>query len=203
MIPAGEMWDRRFAEHGWPTEPDPLLVELATALPPGRALDVGSGPGRNSLWLAARGWEVTAADASQVALAQASQRAEALGVRLETVHVDVTDWQPVRAAYDLVVVANLHPGAAALASVLVAAADALVAGGHLFVVGHDLANLGVHGPPDAAQLFSVERLAAAMPPAVSIQLLERRIRPPDAAALDDAGPGREDVAVLAWATKSP
>lgn len=49
MTSPGEVWDRRFAEDGWPTEPDPFLVELAEPLSPGRGLDLGSGPGRNSL----------------------------------------------------------------------------------------------------------------------------------------------------------
>lgn len=206
QIPVGELWDRRFTEHAWPTEPDPLLVELATPLPAGRALDLGSGPGRNSLWLAARGWRVTAADASQVALDQAAARAASLRLPLQTLHVDVTDWKPPEAAFELVVVANLHPGAEPLARVLSAACDALVVGGHLFVVGHDLADLGVHGPPDASRLFTVERLSAAVPPTVVVEQLERRMRPPDAPDSERAADGaaaapQAEVAVLLWAAR--
>ena len=53
MTDPSRMWDRRFADQGWPAEPDPLLTELVAPLPAGRALDIGSGPGPNSLWLAA------------------------------------------------------------------------------------------------------------------------------------------------------
>ena len=199
MSTVGDMWDRRFSEQAWLTEPDPLLVELAASLPVGRALDLGSGPGRNSLWLACLGWTVTAVDASQVALTQAAQQAKKLGVALATIHADVTVWQPTSGAFDLIVVANLHPGIEALSAVLAGAADALVPGGHLFVIGHDVVNLGRHGPPDSSRLLSIERLSEAMPPVVAIEKLERRIRPPDGTHSEDLS--AQDVAVLAWATK--
>ena len=198
MSDEGQMWDRRFTEQPWPTEPDPFLVELALALPAGRALDIASGPGRNSLWLAARGWQATAVDSSQVALAQTRQRAADLGVLVQTVQADVALWRADPAAYDLVVVANLHPGVAMLREVLTSAGAALVPGGHLFVVGHDLVNLGRHGPPDAVRLLSLERLAAALPDEVQVERLERRTRP-----ADDGSGGEPDVAVFAWAVKAP
>jgi len=194
-----EMWDRRFAEHPWPSEPDPLLVELAGDLPAGRGLDLGSGPGRNSLWLAARGWDMTLLDASGVALAQAQARAEQAGVHIEAVHGDVLAWRPKGPSYDLAIVANLHPGPEALAQVLASAADALVDGGHLFVVGHDITNLGRHGPPDPDRLLSVERLSEALPPTVCVEVLDRRSREADhPTSPDDEAP---DLAVFAWATR--
>lgn len=201
MISVGEIWDQRFSEHAWPTEPDPFLVELAAPLQPGRCLDLASGPGRNSLWLASNGWEVTALDASEVALSQATKRASEVGAHIETLHADVVEWQPAQADYDLVVVANLHLSLVALTAVLAVAAQALVPGGHLFVVGHDLDNLGRNGPLDPDRLFTVERLARALPPTVSVEKLERRTRTlHDAVEQDVTGP---DVAVLAWATRYP
>ncbi len=197
MIAAGEMWDRRFSEQPWPTDPDQLLVRRAEPLPPGKGLDLGSGPGRNSLWLAAKGWSMTLLDASEVALSQAAKRADADGLEVATVHADVIAWQPPEPSYDLVVVANLHPGTAALASVLAAAASALVDGGHLFVVGHDLGNLGHHGPPDPDRLLTVDRLAAALPPTVEVEVLERVVREPG----EPPPPTPSDVAVYAWATR--
>ncbi len=199
MIPAGDMWDRRFSEHAWPTEPDPLLIELAASLPPGRGLDIGSGPGRNSLWLAAQGWDMTLLDASRVALAQADARAQEAGVRIQTILGDVVGWEPAGRSYDLVVVANLHPGIEALTRVLATAANALVVGGQLFVVGHDLANLGRHGPPDPERLLSIERLSQPLPPTVSVETLELRDRGIDHVIAP--GTHSPDVAVLARATK--
>jgi SAM-dependent methyltransferase len=195
----GEIWDRRFSEHPWPSEPDPLLVELAGPLPPGRGVDLGSGPGRNSLWLAAKGWAMTLLDASGVALRAAEASAAETATSIETVHSDVRDWSPAARSSELVVVANLHPGPQVLPGVLAAAAHALVSGGHLFVVGHDLASLGRHGPPDPERLYTVERLREALPATVAVDLLERRKR-----VADDAGPldaESTDVAVVVWATK--
>lgn len=199
MNDPGADWDRRFTEHQWPTDPDPLLVELAGPLPPGRALDLASGPGRNSLWLASLGWEVTAVDASAVALEQAQRRAEQAGNSLSVVQADVTRWQPPAAASELVVVANLHPPGETLAQVLEAAAAALVAGGHLFVVGHDLANLGRHGPPDADRLLTVERLEAALPASITAERLTRYTRRRDD---QTHGDDTEDIAVLGWGVKA-
>lgn len=200
MIDVGRVWDRRFAEQRWPSDPDRFLVELASALPAGRVLDLGSGPGRNSLWLAAKGWAVTAVDASSVALAQALERGAELGVDVDVVHADVTGWHPGEQRYDLALVAYLHPGADGLATVLANAAAALVPGGHLFVIGHDLANLGRHGPPDPARLLTPERLAAAMPPQIAVEVLERRIRPAtDPGDMAPGGPA--EAAVLGWGSR--
>ena len=91
MTSAGQMWDRRFSEEGWPTDPDPYLVELAEGQPVGRGLDIGAGPGRNSLWLAQSGWDMTLVDASQVGLAQASAAAGALGITITTICAVVSD----------------------------------------------------------------------------------------------------------------
>lgn len=199
MTSPGEFWDQRFREHGWPTEPDLLLVEQAGPLAPGRALDVGSGPGRNSLWLAGRGWSVTAVDASAVALDQAEARAEAAGLSLTTLLTDIQTWTPPVSSYELVVLANLHFPAAELSALLQRLADALVPGGHLFVVGHDLANLGKHGPSDPELLLTVERLTAAMPAQVEVERIDRVDRPRDDVATDARG----DIAVVAWARRLP
>jgi len=196
---AEQMWDRRFAETGWPTDPDPFLVELAGALPPGRGLDLGSGPGRNSLWLAAKGWDMTLLDASRVGLDQAAAAAAAMGVTIATVHADLTGWRPEAADADLVIVANIHPGPEALAAILSQASRALRAGGHLYVTGHHVASLGRHGPPDPDRLLTDERLRGALPPELRIEVLETRERHAD----HSAGGDERDTAVVAWATRHP
>jgi SAM-dependent methyltransferase len=199
MTDAGEFWNQRFRDHPWPSTPDPLLIAHVEGLQPGRAVDVGSGPGRNSLWLARNGWTVTAVDVSTVALEQAAQQAAAEGLPLTTEYGDVRTWVPPTASYELVVMANVHLHQADLPGVLERLASALVPGGHLFVVGHDLANLGRHGPQDPELLLTVERLTAALPPALTIERIEQVMR-----ARDDATtPHLDDVAVVAWATRPP
>jgi SAM-dependent methyltransferase len=63
-------------------EPSRLLVQVAELVPPGRALDLACGPGRNALYLAALGWSVTAVDASPVALAHLRKRNSSIETHL-------------------------------------------------------------------------------------------------------------------------
>jgi SAM-dependent methyltransferase len=77
--------------------PSPLVVEVAQHLPPGRALDLACGTGRNAHWLAGRGWEVTAVDWSEEALAQV--RTPKLRLDLEREPLPFAD-----AAFDLVLI---------------------------------------------------------------------------------------------------
>ncbi|WP_349497266.1 class I SAM-dependent methyltransferase [Actinomadura rubrobrunea] len=68
-------------ERVWSGEPNPQLVATAAGLPPGRgALDVGSGEGADSIWLASRGWKVTGVDVAQAALDRAARHADEAGV---------------------------------------------------------------------------------------------------------------------------
>ncbi len=191
------MWDRRYAERAWPTDPDPYLVELAAPLPPGRGLDLGAGPGRNSLWLAAKGWDMTLVDVSRVGLDQALAAAGALAATIAPMLADVYDWQPDAAGFDLVIVANLHPEPDALAVVLARATYALRPGGHLYAVGHHVSNLGRHGPPDRGRLFTADRLRGALPAGLRVDVLDTR---PRAFGHDRPDEPNESV-VLTWATK--
>ncbi len=86
-----DRWNQRYAEKGWSEDPSPWLVANVDLLPePGRALDIAGGTGRNALWLAERGWDVTIADVSDVALAFATERAGRLNVAIRTEHVDLS-----------------------------------------------------------------------------------------------------------------
>src|SRR5918911_1163763 len=97
-------WDRRYAEQDsvFPPEPNPFLVELVSPLAPGRALDLAAGEGRNALWLARRGWQMTAVDFSRVGLQKAERRARAAGVEMDYVHANLYDYVPSPESYDLV-----------------------------------------------------------------------------------------------------
>ncbi|MGC9221110.1 MAG: class I SAM-dependent methyltransferase [Solirubrobacteraceae bacterium] len=195
----GALWDRRFAQAGWSTRPDSFLVELAEPLPPARGVDLGAGPGRNSLWLASRGWSMTLVDLSEVGLAKASAVAEELGVSITTLHADVATWTPDEGEFDLVIIANLHPRPDTLVALLANAAKALRPGGYLYVVGHHLDNLGHHGPPDPERLLTAERLRAALPPTLEVVVLDTRER--SAGHSDSGQPGRTDRVVFAWSRK--
>jgi tellurite methyltransferase len=77
-------WDEHYAQAGdVDFTPSPLLVEVAEMLPPGRALDLASGAGRNALYLAGLGWRVVAVDSSPAAIRLVRQRAAASGLAIE------------------------------------------------------------------------------------------------------------------------
>ncbi|MCU4185127.1 methyltransferase domain-containing protein [Acidiferrimicrobium sp. IK] len=199
MTSAGQIWDHRFSEKGWPTDPDPYLVELAEGQPVGRGLDLGAGPGRNSLWLAQKGWDMTLLDASRVGLDQARDAAGALGLTITTVCADLFDWRPEEASFNLVIVANIHPDQDALVAVLAGAALALRPGGHLYVVGHHVTSLGRQGPPDPDRLLTPERLRDALPTELRIEVLAIRDR--RGGHGQGANAATADTVVVAWAIK--
>jgi SAM-dependent methyltransferase len=160
-------WDERYAgrELLWSAEPNRFVAEEVAALPTGRALDLAAGEGRNAVWLAERGWEVTAVDFSPVGLDKARQLASRRGVEVEWILADLAEWRPDTGAFDLVLVAYLHVGADLLHRILQRSADALAPGGTLLAIGHDVANLdgGHGGPQDPAVLYTVEELRRALP----------------------------------------
>ncbi|MFD9128058.1 class I SAM-dependent methyltransferase [Kitasatospora sp. NPDC059571] len=161
-------WDARYraAEPVWGLEPNRWVVRECAGLPPGRALDLAAGEGRNAIWLAERGWQVTAVDFSAVALERgrtlAAARPPGTADRLTWVTADVLTHTPDPAGYDLVLVAYLQVPAADRRAALRAAAGALAPGGTLLVVGHHSANPaeGVGGPQDPRVLFTPEDVLA-------------------------------------------
>ncbi len=154
-------WHRDGVSAGWAA--DDALVELAGALAPGRALDLGAGAGRNSLWLARAGWDVTAVDQSPEALAQLARSADAERLTVRTVVGDIVAVASAAERFDLVVVANLHPPADERARIFAAAAEAVAPGGHLYVAGHHVDAFGHAGPPFPERLYTSETLEGAFP----------------------------------------
>jgi SAM-dependent methyltransferase len=85
-------WDARYSEPGFAygTEPNDFLVHVADRIPRGPVLCIGEGEGRNAVFLASRGFEVTALDSSRVGLAKAEALARERGVTITTLAADVT-----------------------------------------------------------------------------------------------------------------
>ncbi|MFC8449058.1 class I SAM-dependent methyltransferase [Kitasatospora sp. NPDC057223] len=155
-------WDARYGATDlvWGVEPNRWVVRECADLPAGRALDLAAGEGRNSIWLAARGWRVTAVDFSQVAVDRGRRLAAAgppeVAGRLDWVRADALGYRPEPGGHDLVLIVYLHLPAAERRRVLDLAATALAPGATLLVVGHATANLteGSGGPQDARVLYS-------------------------------------------------
>jgi SAM-dependent methyltransferase len=177
---------------------------MTADLPPGRALDLAAGEGRNALWLAERGWTVTAVDFSGVALDRARRlAAQRLGEnadRLTTVLADVVSWTPEPYGSDLVLVVYLHLPPQQRLAVLESAARAVAPGGTLLVVGHDLANLtdGVGGPQDPTVLCRPADVVADLEPTgLAVQRADTVRRP----VVQEDGTTRDALDLLVLATR--
>jgi SAM-dependent methyltransferase len=159
-----EEWNRRYAgsELVWTARPNRFLVAEAGDLPPGRALDLACGEGRNAVWLAEQGWQVTGVDFSGVALEKARELAAARGVEAAWVEADLLAYRPERRGYDLVLLFYLQLPAPQRGLILRAAADAVATGGTLLLVAHDSSNLehGHGGPGDPAVLYTAADVVA-------------------------------------------
>ncbi len=163
---AREDWNARYAQKDllWTAEPNRLFAAEVAGHEPGRALDVACGEGRNAVWLAERGWQVTAVDFSDVALGKGARLAESRGVEVDWVVADVLEYAPEQGAFDLVVMLYLQLPHEELVRALRRAADAVAPGGALFVLGHDTTNLenGYGGPKDVSVLFTPEDVTAVL-----------------------------------------
>lgn len=176
-----EDWNRRYASEQllWSAEPNRVFATEVEELEPGRALDVACGEGRNAVWLAERGWRVTAVDFSEVALAKAERLAADRGVEVSWVLADLRDQPLAVRAFDLVAVLYLQLPADERRLVYRRAAAAVAPGGTFFVLGHDTANLteGYGGPKDASVLFAAGEVAAELGDLVveRAERIERRV----------------------------
>jgi 2-polyprenyl-3-methyl-5-hydroxy-6-metoxy-1,4-benzoquinol methylase len=168
-----ERWSQALREQGnrvAQRPPNPHLTAEVTDLRLGRALDAGCGHGADALWLAARGWRVTAVDFAATALALARSAAETLGPeiasRVEWVEADLATWAPPRGAYDLVVSLYLHV-AGSVEEFVQRMADGVAPGGTLFLVGHRPVDPATGAATAAAGQVqvSVEAVRAALDPA--------------------------------------
>jgi 2-polyprenyl-3-methyl-5-hydroxy-6-metoxy-1,4-benzoquinol methylase len=88
---------------GFTSTPSVFMMESTKELEPGTALDVGAGQGRNAVWLAQQGWEVTGIDISGVGLAVAEANAGSVGVRINTVQTTYQDYDFGEERWDLIV----------------------------------------------------------------------------------------------------
>ncbi|MCU1658367.1 MAG: Methyltransferase type 12 [Pseudonocardiales bacterium] len=180
-------WDERYrtAELMWGVRPNRWVEQEVAGLPPGRALDLACGEGRNALWLASLGWQVIAVDFSAVALDKGRTLEGSADSHppVEWVVGDATAYRPAHRV-DLALVCYLQLVADERRRAIRGAADALAAGGTLLVVGHDTSNIaeGTGGPPDPRVLFTAADIVADLDgTGLSVERAEAVRRPVDGA----------------------
>jgi SAM-dependent methyltransferase len=187
-----EFWDTHYATPQADPRANVRLTEVVADFAPGTALDLGSGAGGDTLWLARRGWRVTAADISGVAIARLASRVRerGLGDRVTAERHDLAETFP-EGRFDLVSAHYLHtPFALPRARVLRRAAQALSPGGRLLVVDH-----GSVAPWSWNQ---DERFASAGEVARSLELDDREwtVERADALSRRATGPGGQVADVV-------
>ena len=188
-----ERWSRALREHGDRVAERPPNAHLSAELGdlrPGSALDAGCGHGSDALWLAARGWQVTAVDFSATALAHARSTAEAVGAdvagRIDWVEGDLETWTPEPGRYDLVACLYLHV-AGSVEELVRRLAAGVAPGGTLFLVGHrptDPATGAATAAADQVQV-SVDAATGVLDPGRwDVIVAEERLRPAAGTGVD-------------------
>lgn len=167
-----ERWSQTLRLHGDRVAQRPPNAHLTAEvgdLRPGRALDAGCGHGSDTLWLAARGWQITAVDFATTALTSARSMAEDMGPdvaeRIDWVEADLATWTPQRDAYDLVVCLYVHV-AGSVEEMVQRMATGVARGGTLLLVGHRPIDPATGAATAAAgqRQVSVEAALAALDP---------------------------------------
>jgi SAM-dependent methyltransferase len=166
-----EFWEERYRGRTavWSGRPNPPLVAEAGDLAPGRALDAGCGEGADAIWLASRGWRVTAVDFATAALRRAREHADTLDAdvasRIDWVPADLTGWTPPEGRFDLVSTHYVHL-AGSREAFFGRLAASVAPGGTLLIVGHHPSDLQttMPRPPIPELFFTAEEIATGLDP---------------------------------------
>jgi SAM-dependent methyltransferase len=170
-IPPGKerelaQWNERFApaQYWFGTEPTPFLASQAHRLRPGmKALAIADGEGRNGVWLARQGLDVTTVDIAEKGIAKAQRLAAQSGVKITTILADIESWDWGTPRFDLVVgilFQFLKPPART--AVFRQMQDVLKLGGLVMIQGYRPEQIayGTGGPPFVENLYTAEMLRA-------------------------------------------
>ena len=192
-------WDQAYSDvegYKYGEQPNAFLKEQAHRIPArARVLLPGDGEGRNGVWLAEQGHQVCALDNSAVGLAKAEALAHRRQVTLQTVLVDLADWQPEPASADAVVLTYLHLPPPLRTPVMHKLVQALKPGGVLLLEAFHPRQLQYNsgGPKNEAMLYTLDMLHGDL--AADMQELLAS----ESEILLDEGPGHQGPAyVTRW-----
>lgn len=148
-------WNERYrsVDRVWSTGPNLFVEDRLRGDQPGRGLDLAAGEGRNSVWLAEQGWEMTAVDFSDVAVEKGIEQKPGI----EFIVADVLEWEPA-GDFDLILIAYLHLRETDFEKIVRRSVQWLRPGGQIFLVGHHKSNIerGWGGPQYLEVLWDVE-----------------------------------------------
>ena len=179
-----EEWNQRYraSELVWSAGPNQFVESELSGLTPGRALDLAAGEGRNAIWLARRGWQVTAVDFAQAGLDKGRILGE--GLDIDWVCADATAWS-APASFDLCLIAYLQLPRKERRAATRNGFGSLAVGGTLLLVGHDSTNLteGTGGPQYPWVLMTardvLEDLGGEVFEVVRAERVERQVPQPE------------------------
>lgn len=160
----GQAWDERYAggEYRYGKAPNAYLVSRVDRISAGgRVLCVGDGEGRNGVWLATRGFDVTSIEPSSAGAAKIRRLATERGVDVHVVQATLPQYPVEQATFDAVVLIFIHMPTPMRAAVHRQLAEALAPGGVVILEAYTPDHLdapGAGGPPNAAMMFTPELL---------------------------------------------
>lgn len=195
-------WDSRYrgTDLVWSATPNMWVEQEVAGLSPGRALDLACGEGRNSIWLAGLGWQVTGVDFSAAALAKAETlaRSHHPPVAVDWRCEDVTRFRSSK-PFDLALLVYAQLPPAERLKAIMSAWNSLAPDGILLVVAHHSDNIadGVGGPQDPDVLYTERDVAADLGMIDCSATLERKER----VARPVAGQGRPALDTVVRARK--
>jgi 2-polyprenyl-3-methyl-5-hydroxy-6-metoxy-1,4-benzoquinol methylase len=158
-----EFWEQRYAEpgHAYGTRPNVYLTTHRELFQPGqRVLVIGDGEGRNGVWLAEQGLQVTSVDYSATGLRKAEALAQERNVTITTHCVDLTEWHWPQDEFDYVVIVYVHFPPDVRARMHQAALRALKPGGQIILEAFTFEQLNHEsgGPPVRDMLYDASLL---------------------------------------------
>jgi SAM-dependent methyltransferase len=166
-------WAERHAAAAmaWDTTPSQFVVAACRKLRPGRALDLGAGEGANSMWLAGRGWQVTAIDSDTVEVGRIQSHSVLLNHPVNAFVGDAVSYRPARASFDLILLSYLQLPEQQLRLAFQNVVPGLAPGGRVLTIAHDASNLdqGWGGPRDP-NLLTTPGVVAAMLTALGLDV---------------------------------
>ena len=155
-------WNERYSEPGFAygTAPNVFIASEANRIPKGKILSLAEGEGRNAVYLASLGYEVTGVDGSEVGLRKAQELASEHGVTITTIHADLSEFEIESEQWDGVIACYCHVPSTIRIQLHKASVLGLKSGG-VFVLeafSKEQLNYNTGGPQSLDMLMSLDDL---------------------------------------------